>query len=337
MPEVIGVHTGKFHLDDAMCCALLKMLPQYKEALIVRSSNTEQLAKQCTIICDVGGVYDHEKKMYDHHQKGFDEKFSQDSKIKHAASGLIYRHYGKQVLIELAREFGIIVLDDEPACDVVLEEKNPVPLSPSGLQECYDEIYWNFIAAIDAVDNGISRYPPDVTPLYRDPTSLSYRVSFLNPDWNAPSDAETTYNLFMKAIDLASQEFKEYVRYYLLVQYPAKKLFQKAFEDRFTFHPSGSILYVNAPWEKHLDAAEDNAKSSGAPITPTIYYIISYDRMRNLYNAKAVSADLKNSSFDLRLPFPQSWRGLRDGELEKVSFLYAPFCFSLLIISSLHN
>lgn len=45
--------------------------------------------------------------------------------------------------------------------------------------------------AIDAVDNGISRYPAELKPKYIDSTSLSSRVSWLNPAWNQSVDAES--------------------------------------------------------------------------------------------------------------------------------------------------
>lgn len=32
----IGTHDGTFHCDEALACALLKLLPQYKDASIVR-------------------------------------------------------------------------------------------------------------------------------------------------------------------------------------------------------------------------------------------------------------------------------------------------------------
>lgn len=46
-------------------------------------------------VCDVGGEYIPEKNRFDHHQEGYFEAFEPDSKIKMAAAGLVYRHYGK--------------------------------------------------------------------------------------------------------------------------------------------------------------------------------------------------------------------------------------------------
>ena len=64
----IGTHNGTFHCDEALACFILKQLPEYRHADIVRTRNSEQLAK-CDVVVDVGGVYDPEKHRYDHHQR----------------------------------------------------------------------------------------------------------------------------------------------------------------------------------------------------------------------------------------------------------------------------
>ena len=47
---------------------MLKKLPEYSEASIVRSRNDDTL-KSCDIVVDVGGVYDPNTHRYDHHQR----------------------------------------------------------------------------------------------------------------------------------------------------------------------------------------------------------------------------------------------------------------------------
>ena len=64
----IGTHNGKFHCDEALACYMLKQLPEYAEATIVRTRDMEVL-KTCDIVVDVGGEYDSSKHRYDHHQR----------------------------------------------------------------------------------------------------------------------------------------------------------------------------------------------------------------------------------------------------------------------------
>lgn len=53
----IGTHSGSFHCDEAFGCFLLKQLPEYKDAEIVRSRDPAVL-DECDVVIDVGGVYD---------------------------------------------------------------------------------------------------------------------------------------------------------------------------------------------------------------------------------------------------------------------------------------
>ena len=64
----IGTHNGTFHCDEALACFMLKQLPEYQRAEIVRTRDPELLAK-CDIIVDVGGVYNPDTHRYDHHQR----------------------------------------------------------------------------------------------------------------------------------------------------------------------------------------------------------------------------------------------------------------------------
>lgn len=71
----IGTHDGVFHCDEVMACYMLKLLPQYKDASVVRTREIKKL-DDCEIVVDVGSVFDHEKRRYDHHQREFTETLS---------------------------------------------------------------------------------------------------------------------------------------------------------------------------------------------------------------------------------------------------------------------
>lgn len=67
----IGTHNGAFHADEAFACALLKGLPAFASHAIVRTRDASIL-DECDIVVDVGGVYEHAKRRYDHHQVSAD-------------------------------------------------------------------------------------------------------------------------------------------------------------------------------------------------------------------------------------------------------------------------
>lgn len=138
---------------------------------------------------DVGGEYIPSTHRYDHHQRGFTETFSPEHKTKLSSAGLVYKHFGRQILEqELAAADGGTA-NDTPKLDVL-----------------YKKLYENFIEALDGIDNGIQQY--EGVSKYSSRTDLSSRVahvggreaegeistdlfrSQLNPSWNeATSDS----------------------------------------------------------------------------------------------------------------------------------------------------
>ena len=127
---------------------LLRQLPQYATAPLTRSRDQATL-DALTIVIDVGGTYDHAKLRYDHHQRGFFETIDGKGrrgpgperrtgrfKTKLSASGLVYKHYGREIIKVL----------------------HPV-LESSALEWCYGQHYKTFMEALDAIDNGIEIAP----------------------------------------------------------------------------------------------------------------------------------------------------------------------------------
>ena len=87
----IGTHSGSFHADDVFAVAALTILyPTYE---IVRSRDPEVWA-QCDFLLDVGGYYDHEKRVYDHH---FKDGPAYSDGLKMSSVGLIWKHYGNDI------------------------------------------------------------------------------------------------------------------------------------------------------------------------------------------------------------------------------------------------
>uniref|UniRef100_A0A8C1BJJ1 Uncharacterized protein n=1 Tax=Cyprinus carpio carpio TaxID=630221 RepID=A0A8C1BJJ1_CYPCA len=146
MKMKIGTHNGTFHCDEVLACFLLRQLPEYKDAEILRSRDAS-LLKQCDVVVDVGGEYDPSQQRYDHHQRSFVESFHSLCPEKRwvtklSSAGLIYLHFGRRVLEQLTQ-----LKQDEPQLEVL-----------------YDQMYQNFVEEVDAVDNGISQCDGEVDP-----------------------------------------------------------------------------------------------------------------------------------------------------------------------------
>lgn len=87
---LIGTHSGTFHADEALAVFLLRQLPTYSNADLVRSRDPKVL-DDCTVVVDVGGVYDPAALRFDHHQRGFNEVFGGQSVTKLSSAGLVYK------------------------------------------------------------------------------------------------------------------------------------------------------------------------------------------------------------------------------------------------------
>uniref|UniRef100_G3VSV9 MYG1 exonuclease n=1 Tax=Sarcophilus harrisii TaxID=9305 RepID=G3VSV9_SARHA len=101
----IGTHNGTFHCDEALACALLRLLPEYREAEILRTRDPALLAT-CDVVVDVGGEYDPQRHRYDHHQRSFTESMSslrpgKPWQTKLSSAGLVYLHFGQRLLAQL--------------------------------------------------------------------------------------------------------------------------------------------------------------------------------------------------------------------------------------------
>lgn len=96
----IGTHSGTFHCDEALGCWMLNQTSAFKGASIVRSRDPEVLA-QADVVIDVGGVYDPAIQRFDHHQRGFTEVFGHGFNTKLSSAGLVYKHYGQEIIAGL--------------------------------------------------------------------------------------------------------------------------------------------------------------------------------------------------------------------------------------------
>lgn len=66
----VGTHDGTFHADEVTACALLLLFDLIDEDKIIRTRNLPVL-NTCEYVCDVGGIYDPEQKLFDHHQADY--------------------------------------------------------------------------------------------------------------------------------------------------------------------------------------------------------------------------------------------------------------------------
>lgn len=97
-------HSGGFHADELLSSVILSRL--YPDAQIVRSRAPDWITPAADrIIYDVGGAYDAEAQIFDHHQRG--APLREDGQ-PYSSFGLIWKHYGRAYLAAMGLPAGHI-------------------------------------------------------------------------------------------------------------------------------------------------------------------------------------------------------------------------------------
>lgn len=296
----IGTHSGTFHADESLAVYMLKQLPRFKDAEVVRSRDNAVL-EECDVIVDVTGKYDGVKH-FDHHQREFAEVFSEDFSTKLSSAGLVYKHFGREVVSA--------VLNEEESSEVV--------------NEIYVKIYKDFVEAIDANDNGISLYDSDalagasIKPRFHESSiTLPSVVSRINP---FPAEVAVAGDAlfdqqFQIASELMGNAFVGLVKQLALGWFPAKKAVEVAYAARSEHDARGRILVFDEQvfWKSHLNALESDPTK--ATLEQVLYVI--YPGGPTDWRVQAVS--VTPTSFESRKALPEPWRGVRDDALSELS------------------
>ncbi|WP_380054325.1 MYG1 family protein [Falsihalocynthiibacter sp. SS001] len=94
VPSFLVTHSGGFHADELLSSVILTRL--FPEAEIVRTRDPKWITPAADrVIYDVGGNYDAEARIFDHHQRGAPLR---DDEQPYSSFGLIWKHFGHDYL-----------------------------------------------------------------------------------------------------------------------------------------------------------------------------------------------------------------------------------------------
>lgn len=203
-----------------------------------------------------------------------------------------YRHFGREIIQVLA---GSTKLDDET------------------LDMLHKKVYKNFIEHIDGIDNGVDVSSTGGPLNYNVTTTLSNRVSHLNPGWNEDQSEAQVNKQFQQAMYLTVTEFTGSILTLVNSWLPARSIVEAAVKARFQTHASGEIVYFPqyCPWKSHLTDIEEKLL-----IKDQIKFVLYNDATGNMVRVQGINVE---GSFALRQALAAPWRGLRDEELSTVS------------------
>lgn len=290
-PPLIVTHDGIFHADDVLACFMLKLLPELKDAVIIRTRD-ENIINDGDIVVDVGAVYDHSKHRYDHHQRTFNETMDSLSggkysfTIKLSSAGLVYFHFGQRIIS------AVLETTDEALIRIA-----------------FVKVYERFIREVDAIDNGISMCDK---PRFDIHTSVSARIKHFLPQWNEPSTPDILMSKFKEAMQMMGGEFLREVSFYGNVWWPLRQNVLTAVDKRFDVDPSGMIIDLGSdgsyPWKEHLFMIEEDMGLTGH------FKFVLFQDTNGKYRVQSVP--IESHSFELRVGLHPDWRGLRDSVLD---------------------
>lgn len=302
-PVLIGTHSGHFHADEALAVYMLRQLPHYHNASLLRTRDPAQLAT-CHTVVDVGGLYDPSTHRYDHHQRGFAETFP-GFHTKLSSAGLVWMNFGRQIVAQ--------ALKTEP------EEGN--------VDVVWNKVYESFIEALDAHDNGIAVYDPKAIEaaglqkrFSESGFGLGAMVGRLNGNWNdeLPEALDERQKIEDGRFEVASrrvgEEFDREVEYLVKAWLPAREIVKEAFAKR---QGGGRLLVLEGggvPWKDHLFALEEEAGETGK-----VVYVLYPESATEGAKWRIQAVPVATDSFESRKSLPEAWRGMRDEKLSEIS------------------
>jgi uncharacterized UPF0160 family protein len=212
-------HSGGFHADELLSSVILSRL--FPDAQLVRTRDKQILTPAADkIIYDVGGDYDPERQIFDHHQRP--NPLREDGQ-PFSSFGLIWAHYGQDYLAAL----------DVPVDDIA---------------EIHTAFDAKFVLPIDLLDNGAME-PSVAGPLSI--LTLPSLLGSLKPVFDDPSPTADD-DAFVTAMPVAGAFVEAMIR-----NFAAKARARALVETAIATAGTSAILELpmGMPYRSALDAA----------------------------------------------------------------------------------
>ncbi|MEK7180208.1 MAG: MYG1 family protein [Patescibacteria group bacterium] len=159
----VVTHSGRFHADEVLALAVLRLV--LKELNVLRTRDTNTIEKADYVV-DVGRIYNPEKNRFDHHQEG--GAGARLDGIPYASFGLVWK------------KFGATLCGSKEAA-AIIEKKivEPVDANDNGVSLCdcpKDIIPYRFQEVIFSLSPTWKESEHDIDVAFLDAVSISERV-----------------------------------------------------------------------------------------------------------------------------------------------------------------
>lgn len=185
-------------------------------------------------------------------------------------------------------------------------------ISESDLDVVYDRCYRGYVEGLDAIDNGISAYPTDAKPSYKNSElSVAAAVGRFN---GAGEEHELQMQRFTEAMQFVGGDFTRYLHQLVCCWLPGRAVVHEAFK-RYRSSEDRRILVLSdaSMWKDHLFMVEAELGCCGE-----ILYVVYPDKRSGSWMIKTVP-DSEEAEFTNRKALPEPWRGLRDAQLDALT------------------
>lgn len=270
----VATHDGYYHLDEVMAVGMLSLLKRFDlnillERKICRTRDPKVLAT-ADIVVDVGGTYDPAAGKFDHHQAGFQAVFPGRTATKLSSAGLIWLHYGKEIITDYYS----------------------AGVSPEHVDEIHNQVYDQLIVSIDANDNGVSDH--DNSPKFARLPSLAKMIHILS-DTDALGNCVAQDTAFYAAVPITVTTLIHYMN---LIREQQELICQLTTIVSNTTKRH-IVLPRDANWRDVIHRV---------PGTDSLLYVI-YPGIDGR-GWKVMCVPHRGNHFSNRLPLPNAWWGL---------------------------
>ena len=296
--QALATHSGHFHCDESLALAMLKALPENEARVVVRTRDAPTLAK-ARVVVDVGATYEPPFRL-DHHQRGFNTTLDERHSMKLSSAGLVFKHYGRDIIRAL-----------------VAGTKH-TPLDDATVEKLHEKLYSSFVEHIDGIDNGVEA--AEGKKNYAVTTTLSARVGHLNPAWNEDSSPEAENERFKEAMEMCALEFCGALQRLVDAWLPARRIVEDAVRTAGEAHASGKVIKLArpCPWKDHLFDLEAETDKVGH----FVYVLYPEGDPATAapgtnMNWRVQCVPVQGDEFASRKKLPEKLCGLRDADLSK--------------------
>lgn len=174
----IVTHAGPHRAGEVMATAMLSML---KRVRVFRTNDSELIhyakknGPKGLIMIDVGGEFNPNRRIFDHHQADFEDHYSDYTKF--SVAGLVWRHYSMMILSKFDCPLQLIV-------------------------EATLDVSHDLIHGVDAKDHGYGSNSIEM--------SISDMLNLFNPNWDDPN--QDPDEAFLQAVSLAQRILEKEIK-----------------------------------------------------------------------------------------------------------------------------